>query len=95
MAYILLPGVMQDHRGKYFQYGRYPNGKCVDVPAPTPELDAKMEAQLERIAVQSKSTLVLGDPNNNEQTERRLAKGDLFKQGEVYETIRCIHESTI
>lgn len=32
MAYTLIPGVQQDHKGRYYQYGVYPNGKGIQVP---------------------------------------------------------------
>jgi hypothetical protein len=32
MAYTLLPGVQQDHKGRYYQVGVYPNGKAIQVP---------------------------------------------------------------
>lgn len=33
MAYRLIPGVRQDHRGRTYQLGVYPNGKVINVPA--------------------------------------------------------------
>ena len=32
MSYSLIPGVRQDHRGRLYQVGRYPNGKTIVVP---------------------------------------------------------------
>ena len=95
MAYELTPGVQQDHRGKYFQYGRYPSGKCVMVPVDATSLSAKVQAELEPILAESRSSLNLADEQLNQCTLEKLISRHLYKQGECYETIRCIHESNI
>ena len=92
---VLIPGVMQDHRGKRYQYGRYPSGKCVMVEVQEPPLPAKLEAEMEHILVESKSTLLLKDEQLNEMTREKLKSGHLYQAGEVYETVRCIHESNV
>lgn len=33
MAYVVIPGVRQDHRGFLYFHGIYPNGKLIQIPA--------------------------------------------------------------
>ena len=92
---VLIPGVMQDHRGRRYQYGRYPSGKCVAVEVAGPPLNPLFAASLERQLVESRSSLVPGDPQLNAVTQEKLATGYLHAQGKLYETMRCIHESNV
>ena len=55
MAYELIPGVRQDHRGKLYQFGRYPNGKLIEIAVEPLPLSAKTQAQLERVSVESQT----------------------------------------
>ena len=53
MAYELIPGVRQDHRGQCYQIGRYPNGKLINVPVPPQPLSTRAQAALQPVTVAS------------------------------------------
>ena len=53
MAYEIIPGVRQDHRGRLYQNGRYPNGKGIEVPY-TPGLPQEYP-QLQTVWVESRT----------------------------------------
>lgn len=57
MAYTLIPGVMQDERGRCYQHGRYPNGKLISVPVELLPLSVHTQALLQPVQVESMSRL--------------------------------------
>lgn len=54
MAYELIPGVRQDHKGRNYQLARYPNGKVIEVPVTVPELSKHTQWLLERVLVETR-----------------------------------------
>ena len=54
MAYTLIPGTRQDHKGRHYQLARYSNGKLIEVPVSIPTLSAKTLALLQPVEVESK-----------------------------------------
>lgn len=102
MAYTLIPGFRQDEKGRNYQLAQYPNGKLIQVPVAQPAL--KSDAMMEKIMVESKSTLRrdlpdLGidrpDPVRLPIIKARLARGDLYASGDVYETLACFKEKSV
>lgn len=95
MAYELIPGVRQNHRGKTYQIGRYPNGKLIDVPVDPAPLSARTEAALEPVMVQSRSLLSLNankkeDERKNEpHVEAGLLTRSWYQRGEEFQSMQC------
>lgn len=95
MAYELIPGFRQDHRGRTYQLAHYPNGKLIEVPVEEPKLSSEVEVNLTPVTVESHSRLTLNakkepdKPRNLGWVEKALEKGSLFKQGDTFQSLTC------
>lgn len=50
MSYQIIPGVKQDHRGRLYRHGAYPNGKLIIVPY---EAEERVYDWMEPVEVES------------------------------------------
>ena len=100
MAYTLIPGVRQDHRGRHYQLATYPNGKVIEVPCTVPPLDPKHAAAMEQVVVETQSTLRLnkdkqeGEKPNLPWVETALLRGSLFKEGDTFVSLAVYQGAT-
>jgi hypothetical protein len=86
MAYELIPGIQQEHRGKLYQQARYPSGKLIMVPVEDPAVTSEA---MQPVVVQSGSRLIAGDPQNSPMIELKIKNKRLYVQGESYNSLAC------
>lgn len=93
MAYELIAGVQQDHKGRLYQYGRYPNGKTIQVPYQESELSGKLQAMCEPVMVESHgypAAVGLFEQNKDNPgwpDEQRRKVEAIIARGPVYQSI--------